>query len=205
MSVASGDRLPFPAVTVCNMNPVPRSRLLCSNFDLATIDEHLSNYVQMTNQNNSLAKHIHESRFNTAPISKCSNITHFNAFKKRSVADDEEGMKASSETNVMMNIRDIEESSNSIMVELTTASPTTTLASFDFSTFSTPIPSTLTMMMSTISISEMSYIENTDLEEISETFSIFEQTWEPEVLHDGPAIAGTSTSATTSTVKQVCN
>lgn len=121
MSVDSVDRLPFPAVTVCNMNPVPRSRLLCSNFDMATVDEHLSNYVQSMNQNDSLDEHISELRLNTAPVSKCINTTHLNVLGKRSIADVENAKEASSVTNILLSTRDIDESSKSIMVEPTTA------------------------------------------------------------------------------------
>ena len=44
MRMETLSRIPFPAVTICNSNPVPKSKLLCSNYDLATLDDENAGY-----------------------------------------------------------------------------------------------------------------------------------------------------------------
>lgn len=87
ITIRSADRLPFPAVTVCNMNPIPRSQLLCSNYELATVDEYLTNYVQLVRRNKSLEQG-HQLRFNAEPVSLCHNSRSSKKLKRSPIDAD---------------------------------------------------------------------------------------------------------------------
>lgn len=42
----SADKQIFPAVTVCNLNPVSKSKLVCLNQELATMDEYMTSEIE---------------------------------------------------------------------------------------------------------------------------------------------------------------
>lgn len=184
--VDSTDRLPFPAVTVCNMNPVPRSKLLCTNFELATLDEHLSNYIQITKQNDSLDELQDELRLNTAPISKCVNTTH--VVDKRSVALEEKAMEVSSEPNAIFKNKEIDEAGSKILVDSTVVLPMTTSTSFH-----APDIPTISITNSTLSTSEIitTGASNSEVKvDVSETDSTYNQFWKSTLLHENPVLRG---------------